>query len=129
MLSPQKKKTTPQAYGNYLPPLTDWSTVVAYGTAQVIKPSWMNTISKNPDTNTQYTSQKNPDNTLSFILVAQVDNYVYAGEHDELIAFEQFLQKRFEVGTLDRHHFSVLGCEIHETHTGSITLHQRAQIA
>lgn len=42
---------------------------------------------------------------------------------------EGFLQQRFHVGTLDRHMFSVMGCELEQSKSGAITLKQRARLA
>lgn len=72
--------------------------------------------------------RKEESGSLSFVLATQVDNYIYAGTQDEVSKFEKFLQKRFEIGTLDRHNFTVMGCEIGQTPAGTITLTQRARL-
>jgi len=38
---------------------------------------------------------------LAFVMVAQVDNYIYAGDPSHLEKFERFLRKEFDVGELD----------------------------
>lgn len=64
---------------------------------------------------------------LAFVLVAQVDNYIYAGPKEELQSFEGFLPRRFRIGALDRKDFAVMGCEILQTAEGSIVLTQRSR--
>lgn len=43
-------------------------------------------------------------------------------------SFEEFPQQQFEVGTPDRHHFSVMGCDLSQSDDGSIKLTQRARL-
>lgn len=64
---------------------------------------------------------------LVFLLVTQVDNYVYTGTPSEITAYEKFLQKEFEVGELERGTFSIHGCEInqHEDFLVAITQCQK----
>lgn len=71
---------------------------------------------------------KRHEGNLVFILVAQVDNYVYAGIEAEIVSFEKFLQDRFRVGALDRGRFEVMGCEIDQSLNGTAILTQRACI-
>lgn len=66
---------------------------------------------------------------LTFLLVAQVDNYIYAGDEREMTSFESFLQNRFRVGALDRASFDVMGCELTQSPDGSVTLRQSSRLA
>ncbi len=73
--------------------------------------------------------RRNDTGALSFVLVAQVDNYVYAGTPSEITAFESFLQEEFHVGELEHGRFVVYGCEIEQHTDMSATVRQRAKLA
>lgn len=68
------------------------------------------------------------DEKLAFILVTQVDNYIYSGSETEVSSFEKFLQSRFNVGTLDRNQFRVLGCELEQQVNGTVVLSQKTRL-
>lgn len=68
------------------------------------------------------------DGILAFVLVAQVDNYIYAGMDAQMRSFESFLQNRFLVGALDRRCFSVMGCELNQNVDGTIILTQQSRL-
>ena len=65
---------------------------------------------------------------LVFLLVTQVDNYIYCGTNDEIKRFENFLQAEFDIGELKHKSFTLYGCEIHQSTDMSITLSQQAKI-
>jgi len=67
---------------------------------------------------------KNNQGQLKFIMVAQVDNYIYAGDKSNLEKFEAFLHEEFDVGELERQSFNVFGCEINQAENYSITITQ-----
>ena len=62
---------------------------------------------------------------LEFILVVQVDNYIYCVEKERTDEFEDFLQTKFTVGELERDNFSVIGCEIQTLDDKSISMNQK----
>jgi len=66
---------------------------------------------------------------LVFVMVAQVDNYIYAGDPSHLEKFESFLHKEFDVGELERQSFKVFGCEINQIEDRSITISQNSKIS
>lgn len=70
---------------------------------------------------------KTEEGQLDFILVFQVDIYLYSGTNIELTRFENFLRSYFKIGTLERESFSVLGCELAQEKDGSITISQEAR--
>lgn len=72
---------------------------------------------------------RKPYGTLSFILVAQVDNYIFAGDNDEIESFEKFLQDRLPGGALDLQCFSVMGCDIEQYFAGSVALTQHSSFS
>jgi len=71
---------------------------------------------------------KNKEGNLSFLMVAQVDNYIYAGDQDNLKKFETFLHSEFDVGELEHESFKVFGCEINQMENYSITITQNAKM-
>ena len=72
--------------------------------------------------------KKDANQSLSFLLATQVDNYIYTGIEKEIKSFEKFLQHRFKVGTLERCNFNVMGTEINQTPSRTITLTQKARL-
>lgn len=54
--------------------------------------------------------RRNEDNMLSFLLVTQVDNYIYCGTSSETSSFEKFIRAEFRVGELEHSKFSLYGC-------------------
>jgi len=65
-----------------------------------------------------------PSAGLSFVMVSQVDNYIYCGTPEELDAFEAFLTSEFQVGELKRNNYDVMGCEIRRTKDGQCQITQ-----
>lgn len=61
---------------------------------------------------------------LVFLLVTQVDNYIYGGQESEIYSFEKFLQQEFHIGELDRGTFAAMGAEIVQRVDHSIRLTQ-----
>lgn len=59
---------------------------------------------------------------LDFILVAQVDNYLYCGSSEMMVFFETFFQKKFDVGEPNRNTFLAPGCKIDKLLDGFITV-------
>lgn len=49
---------------------------------------------------------------LNFILVTQVDNYVYAGTHQGIEGFEALLQMEFDISEHKKSNFELFGCEV-----------------
>eukprot|EP00171_Calliarthron_tuberculosum_P022319 IDg22319t1 len=72
--------------------------------------------------------RKNAFGKLSFILISQVDNYVYSGEPSEMRQFEHFLTARFHVGERMHNNFTVYGCELSRHSDYSLTVTQRDKI-
>lgn len=72
--------------------------------------------------------KKNDTHTTTFILVAQVDNYIYAGTETEIYSFETFLQERFKIGTIEKGLLNVMGTEISQAKDGTISLTQSTKI-
>lgn len=72
---------------------------------------------------------KDDSDMLDFLLVVQVDNYLYCGTQQELARFEQFLQAHFKIGSLERDQFPVLGCELIQASDGTIDITQKARAA
>ena len=64
----------------------------------------------------QYYSKRNQD--LAFLLVTQVDNYIYTGRRDIVKRFEIFMQKRFTMGECLHNNFSVYDCDISQNSKG-----------
>ncbi len=65
---------------------------------------------------------------LCFVLICQVDNYIYAGRPDQIVAFKAFLQTEFEVGELCRQQFNVYGCEFDQHKDKSVTITQQKRL-
>lgn len=65
---------------------------------------------------------KNASGNLDFVLVVQVDNYLYCGEELELSRFEDFLQGHFKMGSLELDAFPFLGCELVQMPDCTITI-------
>ncbi len=78
-------------------------------------------LSKSKLENTLY-FRKSPTGDLCFVLICQVDNYVYAGESKHVKEFEKFLQSEFDVGELCRNSFMVYGSEFCQHSDKSVTL-------
>ncbi len=68
------------------------------------------------------------EGNLVFVLICQVDNYIYAGEPHEMFAFERFLQEEFDVGELRHNDFTVYGCEFVQHENKSVTLAQSKRL-
>lgn len=81
-------------------------------------------LSKSKYENTLY-FKKSSEGNLVFLLVTQVDNYIYCGLEQEITEFESFLRAEFDVGELDRKEFTVMGCEIVQDETKTIALTQQ----
>lgn len=54
------------------------------------------------------------DGKLSFVLVVQVDNYIYAGDEEEVARLKTFLRHNFGVGKLHVHKISEMGFELEQ---------------
>lgn len=67
------------------------------------------------------------DGILQFMLVVQVDNYLYTGTDRELSLFETFLQGQFKIVSLECDSFPVLGCQLTQHEDKSITITQQAR--
>ncbi len=80
-------------------------------------------LSKSKLENTLY-FRKTPAGDLCFVLICQVDNYVYAGETKQIREFEKFLQSEFDVGELCHNSFMVYGSEFCQHSDKSVTLTQ-----
>eukprot|EP00171_Calliarthron_tuberculosum_P023568 IDg23568t1 len=85
-------------------------------------------LTKSPLESTVY-YWKNERENLIFMLVSQVDNYIYCGEQAEMCKFEVMLEGKFHVGERTRRKFTVYGCEISQHRDKSITVTQRAKLA
>lgn len=72
---------------------------------------------------------KSDNGDLDFLLVVQVDNYLYCGDEAELANFEKFLQAHFRIGSLAQDSYLVLGCELVQANDGSIRIMQKARTA
>ena len=68
--------------------------------------------------------KQDASHSLTFLLVTQVDNYIYTGTENEISSFESFLQDHFKVGTLEKTNLNVMGTEITQSPSGTITLTQ-----
>eukprot|EP00171_Calliarthron_tuberculosum_P023073 IDg23073t1 len=68
--------------------------------------------------------EKDSNGLLCFLLVAQVDNYVYAGNEGRMKRFERLLSAEFAIGELKRGSFGLYGCEISQDATMGITMTQ-----
>eukprot|EP00171_Calliarthron_tuberculosum_P001794 IDg1794t1 len=44
---------------------------------------------------------------LNFVLGTQVEKYIYAGKKEMIISFEEFLQKKFDIGELKNQNFEI----------------------
>ena len=51
---------------------------------------------------------------LKFLLVIQVDNYIYTGAPKEMQTFEEFLQNEFQVDELKQDSFSIFGSKLNK---------------
>lgn len=67
---------------------------------------------------------KNTNGILEFVLVVQVDDYLYGGTPERMEAFERFLKDTFTVSKLARSNLSLMGCDITQQSYYSITLSQ-----
>ena len=72
---------------------------------------------------------KSDDNQLDFVLVVQVDNYIYSGTAQSIASFESFLNNKFHIGELKHKSFKLYGSEITQLDDGSITLTQNAKLS
>jgi len=55
---------------------------------------------------------KNDSGMLDFLLVTQVDDYIYTGETAQVEDFEKFLRSEYDVGSLSHKTFNVMGAEV-----------------
>eukprot|EP00171_Calliarthron_tuberculosum_P004551 IDg4551t1 len=65
---------------------------------------------------------------LSFIVLIQVDNYLYAGTSSEILDFEKSLCATFDVGEQEHSRFFIYGCEVNQSLDHSITMTQLHKI-
>lgn len=71
----------------------------------------------------------NTDGILDFVLVVQVDDYLYGGTPERMESFEGFLKDTFTVSKLARSNLSLMGCDITQHSDYSITLSQSKKMA
>lgn len=64
---------------------------------------------------------------LDLLVVTQVDNYLYCGSPQTVTFLESFLQKKFDVGELDRRSFMALGCEVDQVKNRTVIVLQSAK--
>lgn len=69
------------------------------------------------------------DKNLDFALAVQVDDYIYTGTDERMVAFEAFLSSTFDVGNFARGSLSLMGCEITQDRDYSVTLSQEQMLA
>lgn len=67
--------------------------------------------------------------SVSLIVLAQVDNYIYTGTRRAMDDFEEYLTNRFQVGEKLRNNFKVYGAEIVTDEKGNIQLSQNKQLS
>ena len=84
-------------------------------------------LTKSKFKQTLYFTKDDARNIKLFVLV-QVDSYIYGGEEDSMVSFEQFLSCSFKMGEIERKPFMVYGSEIDRCDVGSIFLSQNATL-
>ena len=76
---------------------------------------------------TLYFSRDKNEN-LDFLVVVQVDNYVYTGTVERMNQFEQYLRAIFDVGECRRNNFNIYGASVSRLTDGTIILSQNEKI-
>eukprot|EP00171_Calliarthron_tuberculosum_P003113 IDg3113t1 len=98
--------------------LIETSTCVRLAKKAHLSPIW----------NIHSTIARMKSNNLIFVVLIQVDNYIYAGIETEISSFEHSLCAEFDVGEEEHGNFLVYGCEIEQSYEFSITMTQLQKI-
>jgi len=71
---------------------------------------------------------RNKKSQLDFIVVVQVDNYIYAGTESRMADFEKFLRDCFEVGEISRNNFEFYGATVTRLENRTVIIDQNSKL-
>jgi len=72
---------------------------------------------------------RNDGNSLSLLVVVQVDNYIYTGCEESMKKFEAFLRTAFEIGDIERNSFDIYGASLSRTSDGTAVVDQAHRLS